>query len=88
MTRKKSDNSLTFEEAIEELEGIIEKIEAGETGLENAIKQFERGTELIKRCRGILDSAEKRIAELVQNPEGELEVMADDEVEVEEDESE
>ncbi len=97
MSRRKSDKSLTFEQAIDELESIIEKIESGEIGLESALRQFERGTVLIGHCREILDTAEKRIAELVSNAEGDLEVVdetdepeeaeaADDEVEAEEDE--
>ena len=54
----------TFEQAIEQLETIVERIESGEVGLEEAIKQYEQGTALIKRCRAILGSAEKKIAEL------------------------
>lgn len=54
----------SFEEAVEELESIIERIESGEVGLEQAIEQYESGCVLIKRCRAILDRAERRIEEL------------------------
>jgi exodeoxyribonuclease VII small subunit len=54
----------TFEQAIEQLEAIVERIESGEVGLEEAIKQYEQGAALIKRCRSILGAAEKKIAEL------------------------
>jgi exodeoxyribonuclease VII small subunit len=72
-------SELTFEQAIEQLEQLIEKIESGEVGLEQALKHYEEGTELIKRCRGILDSAEKRIGELTEGGGGELEVSESDE---------
>ena len=54
----------TFEASVEELEALIERIEAGEIGLEEALKHYEKGTQLIANCRGILDSAQKKIAEL------------------------
>lgn len=54
----------TFEQAVEQLEDLIEQIETGEIGLEDALKRYEDGTKLIGRCRKILDSAEKKIAEL------------------------
>lgn len=54
----------SFEQAIDQLEELIEQIESGEIGLEDALKRYEDGTKLIQRCRSILDSAEKKIAEL------------------------
>lgn len=62
-TETKPDE-LSFEESLEQLEGLIERVESGEIGLEEAIAQYERGTALVKRCRSVLDVAEKRIAEL------------------------
>ena len=52
---------LTFEQAIEELEAIVERIEQGEIGLEDALAQRRRGDALIKRCRAILDTAEQEL---------------------------
>ena len=54
----------TFEESVEALEALIEQIETGEIGLEDALKHYEKGTELIAQCRGVLDAAEKKIGEL------------------------
>lgn len=54
----------SFEQAVDQLEDLIEQIESGEVGLEDALKRYEDGTKLIQRCRGILDTAEKKIAEL------------------------
>ena len=55
---------LTFEQALEELETIIERIEQGEIGLEESLAQYRRGAALLKRCRGILDTAEQQVEEL------------------------
>ena len=53
-----------FEEAIEQLEAIIDQIEAGQIGLEESITQYERGLKLVSRCQAILGKAQQRIAEL------------------------
>ena len=53
--------ALGFEEAVEELEAIIQRMERGETGLEESLKEYARGDQLIRRCRQILDAAEERI---------------------------
>ena len=63
---------LSFEDAMGELERLVEQIESGEIGLEEAIKRYERGIALIQRCRSVLDSAEQRIAELTTDAQGEL----------------
>lgn len=81
-------SKLNFEQAMTELEQLVEQIESGEIGLEEALKRYERGTALIKRCRTVLDSAEQRIAELTRNNEGELEVSNEANIEPESDEQE
>ncbi len=53
--------SLTFEQATEELEAIIDRIESGEVGLEESLVQRKRGEALIKSCRAILDKAEQEL---------------------------
>lgn len=57
-------SELGFEEALEQVEAIIEKVESGRIGLEESIAQYERGAALILRCRKILDRAEQRVQEL------------------------
>lgn len=52
---------LSFEDAIKELTGIVDKIESGEAPLQASIEQYEKGMALIKHCRGILQAAEKKI---------------------------
>ncbi|MCA9300212.1 MAG: exodeoxyribonuclease VII small subunit [Phycisphaerales bacterium] len=54
----------TFDEALEQVETLIEQIEHGEIGLEEALDAYEKGAGLIKHCRTILDKAEQRVSEL------------------------
>lgn len=63
---------MTFEQAIEKLREIVEKVEAGQIGLEDAIRQYEIGCGLIQHCRKILDRAEHQIEVLTKNLEGAL----------------
>ena len=53
--------SPAFEEALEELESIVERMEDGEPSLEESLKLFERGMDLTRRCQKALDDAEQRI---------------------------
>lgn len=66
-----------FEEALEELETLIEKIESGQVGLEACLDHYERGMKLIARCQQVLGQAKQRIARLQVTPEGRLESSGD-----------
>jgi exodeoxyribonuclease VII small subunit len=55
---------MSFEQAVQELESIIERIEQGEVGLEQSLDEYRRGGTLIKRCRDILDVAEQQIQKM------------------------
>ena len=50
MATKKTVKNLKFEEALAELEAAVEKLENGDLPLEDAITEFQRGTELSKIC--------------------------------------
>lgn len=56
----------TFEDAQRELESIVERLERGEAGLDEAIKLWERGEELYRVCLGKLDAAQGKIEELAR----------------------
>ena len=60
---------LSFEDAASELESIIDRIESGEVGLEESLKHRRRGEALLTRCRSILDTAEKEIERLDDDPQ-------------------
>lgn len=65
-------NKKTFEESLAELEQIATKLESGNLGLDEAIKEFEKGIKLSKECSEKLDEAEKKINILVQGENGEV----------------
>jgi exodeoxyribonuclease VII small subunit len=53
---------------MEQLESIVEKLEAGEVGLEQTLSEYERGRALFVRCRDVLERAEQRVEELNRSP--------------------
>ncbi len=54
----------TFEELRRELEEIVGTLERGEVGVDEAIRLWQRGEELHRRCRELLEAAQGRIEEL------------------------
>lgn len=58
-------DELSFEQALEELEAIVAALEAGQVPLDETLKRFERAMGLKERCQALLDAAETRIRELV-----------------------
>lgn len=61
---RQDPKKMSFEQAVQELESIIERIEQGEVGLEQSLDEYRRGGTLIKRCRDILDVAEQQIQKM------------------------
>ena len=59
-----------FENAISELEEIVEKLEDSELPLDDALKLFERGIKLSQLCSSKLDSAEQKVEQLVKDADG------------------
>lgn len=59
MTKKKS-----FEQAVKRLNAIVDELETGDTELDDMLKLYEEGTELIKFCFSKLDDVEKKISHL------------------------
>jgi len=70
-TTKKSEE-ISFEEAAEKLESIVEAMESDELPLEKLLVRYEQGAKLVKICEGKLEAAEKRITQLEKNMGGEL----------------
>jgi exodeoxyribonuclease VII small subunit len=62
---------ISFEQAIEDLTGIVNKIETGQVSLAESLEQYEKGMAMIKHCRSILLDAEKRIEQVTENEEQE-----------------
>ena len=53
--------SLNFEQALERLTKLVEKLESGRLPLEESVAAFEEGVKLTRRCEALLDSAEQRL---------------------------
>ena len=62
----------SFEDNLKELEEIAKNLESGNLNLDEAIKEFEKGMALSKKCTEKLDEAEKKINILVQDENGHL----------------
>lgn len=58
---KSATTPKSFESALNELEGIVEELEAGSVSLEQALENYQRGVGLLKFCQGTLDKAEERV---------------------------
>lgn len=59
-------DELSFEQARDELEEIVRRLEDGRTSLDEALALWERGEALHALCRAKLDAAEERVAELLE----------------------
>jgi len=74
---QKPIEDLTYEEALTELEGIVEALESDQNPLEETMKLYERGQALVTQCGALLDAAKLK----VQNLAGESLVEFEDESE-------
>jgi exodeoxyribonuclease VII small subunit len=76
-TPKATDvSSLSFEDALAELEQIVRGLESGQQKLEDAITAYERGAALRRHCEAKLAEAEARVAAIVQHADGTLSTRA------------
>lgn len=63
--------SLSFEQALAELESIVQQLESGEVELEKSIAIYERGAALRAHCEGKLKNAELKVERIVRGEDGE-----------------
>ena len=63
---------LTFENAMRRLEGIVQALESGDLGLDEALKKFQEGIKLSQFCSNKLDETEKRVSILLKDEEGNI----------------
>lgn len=66
--------NINFEKALKELEEIVHRLEKEDLPLEDALKAFEQGINISRKCSMCLDAAEKRIEKLTRNEKGEPEI--------------
>jgi exodeoxyribonuclease VII small subunit len=62
-------DNVSFEQALADLEKIVCELEDGQTGLEDALKRYEQGVGLLRRCHQQLRGAEQRLMELTGRDE-------------------
>jgi exodeoxyribonuclease VII small subunit len=87
-TSSSTSTPVSFETALEQLEGTVARLEEGEMPLEEALELFESGVKLSRQCTTTLEEAERRIEVLVADRglgEDEASVRFDFEEEDEED---
>jgi exodeoxyribonuclease VII small subunit len=66
----KDISKMNFEEALEELERIVRKLEEGKGRLDEAIASYERGAALKKHCEAKLREAQAKVDKIVLGPGG------------------
>lgn len=65
-----SDKKMRFEEALEKLETVVARLEAGNVPLDEALASYEEGMELIRACTKQLDEAEQRVEAVRKSANG------------------
>ena len=63
--------SLSFEQALEQLEKIVSELESGQAPLERSIEMYERGAALKSHCEARLAAARLKVERIVVGPQGE-----------------
>lgn len=58
------NEELTFEQALAQLNALVQKLESGQLPLEESVAAFELGVKLSRHCEGLLDQAEQRLSVL------------------------
>ncbi len=61
---------MRFEQAMKELESVVDRLERGEVALEESIALYERGAKLKKRCEDELKRAEEKVAAITLDADG------------------
>ena len=60
----------TFEESMARLEEIVRAMERGDVALEESLKLFQEGTELVRSCQKLLDDAQLQVKKIMTAPDG------------------
>ncbi len=75
---KNEISELSFEEALKDLQKIVEELENGNVELEKSIELYERGAKLRMHCEDKLRVAEKKITEISLEKDGKVSLKNDD----------
>ncbi|MYD78801.1 MAG: exodeoxyribonuclease VII small subunit [Gammaproteobacteria bacterium] len=69
---------LSFEDAVQELEAIIQRMSGGTQSLETSIAEFERGIKIVRECQKMLSDAEQRVESLTKAADGQVQTKSFD----------
>ena len=67
--KTKTVDRMSYEEALQELETILEALEGEARGLDQTMDLYERGRALVQHCQGLLEQADLKVRQLDQNDE-------------------
>jgi len=73
---KTETQELKFDEAIADLEQVVEQLESGDLSLEDSLAAFEKGVGLVRYCNQKLSEVEKKVELLVKDKQGQLQLKA------------
>ena len=65
-----NENNQTFEQNMSRLEQIVRTLERGDGALEESLKLFQEGTELVRNCEKLLDDAQLQVTKIMTAPDG------------------
>ena len=65
-----NEQNMTFEQSMQRLEQIVRAMERGDVALEESLKLFQEGTELVSRCGKLLEEAELQVKRIMTAPDG------------------
>ena len=65
-----SEQNKSFEQNMQRLEQIVRAMERGDVALEESLKLFQEGTELVRSCGKLLDEAELQVKKIMTAPDG------------------
>ena len=66
-----NEENKTFEQNLRRLEEIVRAMERGDVALEESLKLFQEGTELVRSCGKLLDDAAQQVKLVLSGPDGE-----------------
>ena len=65
-----NSKNASFEQNMQRLEQIVRAMERGDVPLEDSLKLFQEGTELVRSCNGLLEKAQLEVKKIMTAPDG------------------
>ena len=65
-----NEKNRSFEQNMARLEQIVRAMERGDVALEESLKMFQEGTELVRSCNKLLDEAQLQVKKIMTAPDG------------------